>query len=79
MLLKICSSDLKCTASGGFAPQEYISFILVGICIPSQSCICKEQQTKAEQITGVERNNPDSLLFIIGDVKRAYPSKDLCK
>ena len=62
-----------------YSPREFVSFILVGVYIPTQANVQEAQRMVADQILYVERTNPDSLVFVLADFNKGNLTSELPK
>ena len=62
-----------------YSPCEFVSFILVGVYIPTQANVQDAQRILADQILSVEHTNPASLVIVLGDFNKGNLSHELPK
>ena len=62
-----------------YSPREFNAFILVCVYIAPDADVTAAVDTLTEQLSGVERNYPDSLAVVLGDFNQANLSRALPK
>ncbi len=73
--MKMCCPDIKVlfiNCKSFYSQQEFCSFILASVYIPSQAYLSLALQKLADQITEKEQQQPDSVLIILGGFNKAY-------
>ncbi len=80
VLKKMCCSDIETlfiNCKPFYSPQEFCSFILVSVYIPSQVHVSSALQKLADLITDTEQKH--TVLIILGDFNKANLSRELPK